>query len=116
MRQITIDVTSDRGVYLVVIGAGAASELGALLAARAIGRQRLLVSSPRVWRLHGRRIAAALDGRQKPALIPDGERAKTLATVGRLYKACVSRGLDRSAAVIAVGGGVIGDVAGFAAA
>ncbi len=49
-------------------------------------------------------------------LIPDGERAKTLATVARLYDAFVRRGLDRSGVVIAFGGGVVGDVAGFAAA
>jgi 3-dehydroquinate synthase len=46
----------------------------------------------------------------------DGERAKTLDTVGRLYDACVGRKLDRSATLIACGGGVVGDVAGFAAA
>jgi 3-dehydroquinate synthase len=45
-----------------------------------------------------------------------GERAKTLATVASLYDACVRRGLDRSAAIVALGGGVVGDVAGFAAA
>jgi 3-dehydroquinate synthase len=49
-------------------------------------------------------------------LIPDGERAKTLRTVANLYSECQRRGLDRSSAIIAIGGGVVGDVAGFAAA
>ena len=54
--------------------------------------------------------------KDRPALIPDGERAKTLQTVARLYDACVRQRLDRSAAIVAFGGGVVGDVAGFAAA
>jgi len=49
-------------------------------------------------------------------LIPDGERAKTLATASRIYDALIKRRLDRSATLIAVGGGVVGDVAGFAGA
>ena len=49
-------------------------------------------------------------------LIPDGERAKTLATVEKIYDAMIRRRLDRTATLVAFGGGVVGDVAGFAAA
>ena len=49
-------------------------------------------------------------------LIADGERAKTLATVEKIYEAMIRRRLDRSATLVAFGGGVVGDVAGFAAA
>jgi 3-dehydroquinate synthase len=52
----------------------------------------------------------------EPVLVPDGERFKTLATVGRVYEALIQKPADRSAIVIAVGGGVIGDLVGFAAA
>ncbi len=52
----------------------------------------------------------------RPLLIRDGERAKTLATAERLYDEFARRGLDRASTVIAFGGGVVGDVAGFAAA
>jgi 3-dehydroquinate synthase len=48
--------------------------------------------------------------------IPDGEQYKTLATVAKLYTDFVAAGLDRSGTVIALGGGVVGDTAGFAAA
>lgn len=116
MHSIRIDVTSERAVYPVVIGAGLSRTLPALLDAQGINRQRMVVSCAPVWRLHGRRLRPLLAKRDKPALIPDGERAKTLATVAGLYEQCVRRGLDRSAAVIAVGGGVVGDVGGFAAA
>jgi 3-dehydroquinate synthase len=48
--------------------------------------------------------------------MPDGEQYKTLATVAKLYTDFVAAGLDRSGTVIALGGGVVGDTAGFAAA
>ncbi|MEO8483806.1 MAG: 3-dehydroquinate synthase [Acidobacteriota bacterium] len=116
MNSIRIDVTSERATYPVVIGPGLARALPGLLDAQGITRQRLVVSCAPVWRLHGRRLRPLLAKQDKPALIADGERAKTLATVASLYEQCVRRGLDRSAAVIAVGGGVVGDVGGFAAA
>jgi 3-dehydroquinate synthase len=116
MAPIRIEVTSERGPYAVVVGTAVLKDLGSLLAGLGIGPQRLIVSSPRVWALHGRRLAGILGRQGRPVLVPDGERAKTLATVGKLYKACVDRGLDRSAVLFAFGGGVIGDVAGFAAA
>ncbi len=74
-----------------------------------------MVSCAPVWRRHGAK-ARAIVGRQTPMLIPDGERAKTLATVEKIYDAMIRRRLDRSATLVAFGGGVVGDVAGFAAA
>ena len=51
-----------------------------------------------------------------PILIPDGERNKTLASVSRIYDALIRGGADRGSTLVAVGGGVVGDTAGFAAA
>jgi 3-dehydroquinate synthase len=73
------------------------------------------VSCPPVWRFHGRRLRG-IGGHNPPTLIPDGERAKTLQTIARLYDAFLRRRLDRSSTILAFGGGVVGDVAGFAAA
>jgi 3-dehydroquinate synthase len=67
-----------------------------------------------VWRLHGERFHGV--SADDPILIPDGERFKTTLTVNRIYDALVKARADRGAAVIAIGGGVVGDVAGFAAA
>ena len=53
---------------------------------------------------------------EEPILIPDGERYKQLATVGRIYDALIRASADRVSTIVAVGGGVIGDIAGFAAA
>lgn len=116
MEPIRLNVTSERTTYPIVIGAGTTARLKDLLTERSLDRQLLVVSSPQVWRFQGQRLKSVLGPRERPTLIPDGERAKTLATVARLYDAFVKRPLDRSAGVIAFGGGVIGDVVGFAAA
>jgi 3-dehydroquinate synthase len=89
--------------------------LPALLDAHGVGRRRVVVSSPVIWRLHGAQIQAAL-GPGDPILIADGERYKNLQSVSRIYEALIRSGADRGTAVVAVGGGVIGDTAGFAAA
>jgi 3-dehydroquinate synthase len=67
-----------------------------------------------VWRLHGEHFRGVAT--EDPILIPDGERFKHLATVGRIYDALVRATADRASTVIAIGGGVVGDIAGFAAA
>ncbi len=54
--------------------------------------------------------------REEPILLPDGERFKNLPTVGRIYDALIRAGADRATTIVAVGGGVVGDIAGFAAA
>ena len=112
---VRIDVRTERGTYHVIVGQGLASTMPALLAAEGLPSTPVTVSSRPVWRRQGYRLRT-LTGRRRPVLIPDGERAKTLATVGQLYDAFIAQRLDRSGAVIAFGGGVVGDVTGFAAA
>ena len=73
------------------------------------------MSSPLVWRLHGPRLARRRQGAE-PILVPDGERFKQLPTVARIYDALVRANADRASTLITFGGGVIGDMAGFAAA
>ena len=68
-----------------------------------------------MWRLHGPQLARAV-AVAEPILVPDGERFKQLSTVSRIYDALVRASADRAATVITLGGGVIGDMAGFAAA
>jgi len=114
-HPVKIDVTSERSTYPVFIGSGLSSDVGGVLEAHKLAGELLVVSCPPVWRLHGHRLGN-LPGKEGPALIPDGERAKNLPTVTRIYEALVKRRFDRSAALLAFGGGVVGDVAGFAAA
>src|SRR5512141_588947 len=115
MEPVRIEVTSERSRYPVLIGEGLTSRLPELLKDQSLDRGVLIVTCPPVWRFHGKNVQS-IAARQPPAIIPDGERAKTLPTVARIYEALTKRRLDRSGTVIAFGGGVVGDVAGFAAA
>lgn len=81
------------------------------------GRQVLVVTDEAVAGLHLAPLREALGGREvAPLVLPGGEAGKTLDTVSRIVDALVERRFDRSAAMVALGGGVVGDVAGFAAA
>ena len=53
---------------------------------------------------------------EEPILLPDGERYKNVTTVMRIYDALIKAAADRASCIIALGGGVVGDMAGFAAA
>ena len=110
-----IDVPLPPRPYTVEIGAGHLARLSSLLDAAGIGRRRIVVSSPTVWRFHGEAVSAALP--DAPVIqSPDGERYKHLQTVSRIYDALVKQQIDRGAVLIGIGGGVLGDVTGFAAA
>ena len=101
-------------VYPVIIAPGMVRQLAATLDAVLGAGRRFVVSSPTVWRAHGEHLRAASS--EEPILVADGERHKTLLTAGRIYDALIKAHADRGCAVVAAGGGVIGDVAGFAAA
>jgi 3-dehydroquinate synthase len=114
---VRITVRSERASYQVLVGPGLLGRLVSLIKDVAVTPETtLVVTCPPVWRLHGRRVRSLVGGGRRPAIIPDGERAKTLRTVEYLYDELAGRGLDRSGTVVAFGGGVVGDVAGFAAA
>lgn len=115
MEQVRVDIEAGTRAYPVLIGQRLLPRIGELLDGLGIGPNRVVVSSPVVWRHHGNTIAEALD-RGEPILLPDGERFKNLQTVSRLYEALIRAGADRSATLVVLGGGVLGDLAGFAAA
>ena len=103
--------------YDVRIEPGLLGCAGALLRA-ALGERRLFViTDETVWKLYRSRLAAGLQGLDWVALpCPLSEPCKRLATVERLCSDMHAEGADRSSAVVAFGGGVAGDVAGFVAA
>jgi 3-dehydroquinate synthase len=115
MHPVRVDVQTATGSYAVLLGPDLTDRLGQLLDEHAVGRRRFVVTNPLVWRFHGERIAQALPGAD-PIHVPDGERHKHLGSVSRIYDALVRGRADRGSVVVAVGGGVIGDMAGFAAA
>jgi len=77
----------------------------------------LIVSNPIVKELHGERLMAGLPKKDASwALIPAGERHKNLETVSKLYVECAKARMDREGCIIALGGGVVQDIANFVAA
>jgi len=114
-EPVRVDVKVGPQPSPIWIGEGVSERAGTLLDAQGVGARRVVVSNPVIWRFHGAHLTAAL-GRTDPILIPDGERYKTLPSVTRIYEALIRTGADRGSAIVAVGGGVIGDTAGFAAA
>jgi 3-dehydroquinate synthase len=112
----TIDVALGRRSYPVWIGSGL---LGDHLRWRALlrGRHALVISNTTVAPLYLPQIEAGLEGlRWSSFLLEDGERHKSFANVGRALDALGQLGATRDACVIALGGGVVGDLAGFTAA
>jgi 3-dehydroquinate synthase len=109
MKRVTVRVDPP---YDVIVGPGALGDLGPLLADR---RRVAVVSQAPVAEHHAGAACADLPNAEV-FLIEDGEPAKTLATVERLGRQLASWGLLRDDAIVALGGGVVGDVAGFTAA
>jgi 3-dehydroquinate synthase len=113
-----IRVPSASGAYSVHVGSGALKKTAAFVRALGPTTGVYLLSSPRVWRHVGRRMETALRrvGRVGKLLFDDRESSKHWRTVERICRALVQAGADRRALLIAVGGGVVGDVSGFVAA
>jgi 3-dehydroquinate synthase len=114
MASVRIDVATPSRAYPVTIEDNAIERLGQILTELRVPERVFIVSSPLVWRLHGRRVARAVNA--ESILVPDGERHKQLLTVVRIYDALVRANADRASTLVTFGGGVIGDMAGFAAA
>jgi 3-dehydroquinate synthase len=104
--------------YEAIVRTGGIDSLGALLQANGL-QNPIIVTDENVARLHADQVLDSLRrSNYKPTLlsIPAGESAKTLDTITDLWRGFLETGLDRNSAVVALGGGVIGDLAGFAAA
>ena len=105
--------------YSIRIGEGILGEIGAELSAISFPKRIAVVTNPLVGRLYGDMVLGALNAAGFSALridIPDGEEFKTLATVSTVYDALMAAGFDRGCGLLALGGGVVGDLAGFVAA
>jgi len=97
--------------YDIVVGSGSLQYLEAHLERAGLTGPFLIVSQPRILRVSAR----LLPKRLPTVLIPEGERAKSFATVTRLLQRFSELHMTRQSTVIAFGGGVVGDVTGFAA-
>jgi 3-dehydroquinate synthase len=113
-----IVVQSAAGRYSVVCGAGVLRQAAKEIAKLGRFSSVHIVSSPKVWRAVGKSVGRGVGSKNRPTvhLMNDAESAKNLRTVELLSRDLVRVGADRNALLVAVGGGVVGDVAGFAAA
>lgn len=111
-----IDIDLGERSYPILIGPGLLTD-SATLRAHIPARDLLIVSNETIAPLYLQTLIKALgDARIASVILPDGEQYKTLDSFTRIVDALVTSRMNRDAAVIALGGGVIGDMAGFAAA
>ncbi len=99
--------------------AGGLDDLGVWMSRLKLGKKVLLVSNPVIFKKYGERAIAALKlvGYEvSSCTLPAGERYKTLKSLQKIYDIALQHRLERSSTIVALGGGVIGDMAGFAAA
>ena len=110
---------SERG-YEVVIGEGLLARAGGLLAPVLPSRRAAIITDASLAPLHLPTLRAGLEEAgftiQASLAVPPGEGSKSLAQFGTLLEELLAAGIDRGTAVIALGGGVVGDLAGYVAA
>jgi 3-dehydroquinate synthase len=120
MQKISVRTAS--GNYSVIYGRGALRRAGVLAERLADSAGPLVLSSPRVWKLWGPSLTARFPGwnpdsnSDRRILFDDREASKRLASVEGICRQLARAGADRRTVLVALGGGVVGDVAGFVAA
>ncbi len=114
----TVAVTLDQRSYPIHIGAGLLGRAAEMVHATGDWRRCAVVTDETVARLHLDVLQASLGEAGlavDPVIVPAGESSKSFAHLAPLCEALLARGIERGDAVIALGGGVVGDLAGFAA-
>jgi 3-dehydroquinate synthase len=114
VQTLQVDVGHSR--YPIAIGSGLLTNRE-LLDFHIRGRDLMVVTNATVARLYLAKLTGGLAPRRvAECILPDGEQHKTLQTAGWVFDALVGQKMNRDATVLALGGGVVGDIAGFAAA
>ena len=118
-QSSVISVSLPQQSYEIVISPNGLSQLGSRLRSLQAGQKVLLVSNPAIFRHYGESAIASLSAAGfsvGTCLLPAGERYKTPGTLQKIYDAALTHRVERSSTFVALGGGVIGDMTGFAAA
>ncbi len=118
VRELTVDLGMDK-TYPIIIGSGILENSGEIIASVYKGRKLMLVSNPLVFSLYGEQVVTSLQNagmKIHTYLMPDGEEYKNLQEAEKVLDAAVDIGMERNSLIAALGGGVVGDLAGFAAA
>jgi 3-dehydroquinate synthase len=114
-----IDVRLGQNSYSIEIGSGILSQTGLKLKALGLKDKAVIITNPVVRKLYGAVLKQSLIAAGFKTIIlevPDGEEYKSLESAGKLYQQLAEFGVERSTPILALGGGVIGDLAGFVAA
>jgi len=117
VTELSVDL--GKRSYNILIGSGLLHEAGRLIQELTGTQQALLVSNPLVFSLYGEQVVNSLSRqgmRLVVAQMPDGEQYKNVQEAMKIIDRAVQAGLERSGVVVALGGGVVGDLAGFVAA
>jgi shikimate kinase len=115
----TIPVRYPGGEYSIRLGSGLLTQAGRLLQEQGLSGQIAIATDTTVGELYATAVMESLEAARFQIMtctVPSGETHKRLDTVQKLYDRFIEAGLDRHGSVLALGGGVIGDMAGFAAA
>ncbi len=119
LEPLRLEVGLGARSYDILVGAGLLASAGARIKPFAKGRV-FVVTDANVAALHLAALTASLTGANlklgEPIVLPPGEATKTMAEMERLVSALLERGLERGDLLVALGGGVAGDMTGFAAA
>ncbi len=114
-----INVNLPQEAYKIAISTEGLDWLGQGMTGLNLGKKVLVVSNPTIFRQYGQSVRASLESvgfEVAICTLAPGERYKTLASVQKIYDAALANRLERSSTLVALGGGVIGDMTGFAAA
>jgi 3-dehydroquinate synthase len=114
-----IDIRLGQNSYSVYIGSGILSQTGQILKELGYGDKAVIITNPVVKKLYGTQLKQCLVDAGLSATVmevPEGEEYKSLESAGTLYQQLAEFGAERSTPILALGGGVIGDLAGFVAA
>ncbi len=117
MRKVRVDLPTNG--YDILIGKGLEEEITSFVESAGFSSRVLVISDTNVGKVYGEKILELLRraGKQ-PAMhnVPAGESSKSLEEAEHAYTKAIEQGLDRKSAIVALGGGVVGDLAGFIAA
>jgi 3-dehydroquinate synthase len=117
-QPTVISVNLGARAYRIVVASGGLAAVGSELAQLRVGRRVALVSDASIARIHADAVRQGLGAAGfeiTEILLPEGERAKTLEVVRDVWDRLLDAGCDRTSTVVALGGGAVGDLAGFAA-
>ena len=117
--RTSVPVDLDERSYAVELGRDWLTTIGRRIGRQLAAERIALITVPTVARRYGPMLTRGLEStgaRVGRIVVPDGDSSKSLAQLGKLYDRFLLQGLDRQSAVVTLGGGVAGDLGGFAAA